>query len=272
MGLHKFKFTVKHYTIIIFSNISFSRLLLPLFLFLSLSHHLPFHRAPVIMAPSAIRPQHRPRPNQVTKRHWRRRLRPDTWAFIPGGGSLEKRLQQLLNAGADDAVRISLDGDNIIPPSPQPTPLQSHLPGPLHELLQNNLQCPSHNPVLNSDTPSAGLDTIPNCTRSTTPEEHVESQRSSQQDKSEKENNSDDVDPFPGPSQELPFIGSQMSEGLEILLRASQESLENDPLPTNGQTHRAARRLWRSLEGPFAPPDFLTDNERSIPALKLLPR
>lgn len=114
-----------------------------------------------------------------------KRARRPAWAFFPRGSQLESRLRRLLHSSAEDW---------------------------LHDMLSPSLR----EQVVDSVDNDSGDQAAPSATQvdsSTAPAHNAAS--SSHSDHSESEAQSQ--------SQELPLLMSQMSEGLEILLRASQD-------------------------------------------------
>lgn len=167
----------------------------------------------------------------------RRRVRKDAWAFVPTGGTLESRLRRLLSCSAEDAVRGELEAiASLRNNSSEGTETADEEDGERDKELALAMDRDVAERLEDVDDGEQGSDAV---------DEEVEPRGLSGEL---------DVEGMRCVSQELPLVTSQMSEGLEILLRASQESVAEDEgeVPSLcARNDHVARRLWRQLDGAY---------------------
>lgn len=189
---------------------------------------------------AAIRPRRRYASREFARPR-RRRVRRDAWAFVPTGGTLESRLRRLLSGSAEDAVRGELEARSSL--RNHSSEDAERTDGEEEEERNEELVL-----AMDAEVPDGLEDLEAEEQEGGAVDEGVDMRGLSGEV---------DVEGMRCVSQELPLVTSQMSEGLEILLRASQESMTEDEVGVPAlcaRNDRAARRLWGQLDDAYDTP------------------
>lgn len=194
------------------------------------------------MVNAAIRPRRRFAKRQFVRPR-RRKIRKDTWAFVPSGGMLESRLRRLLSCSAENVVRNQLAAQEAMSKIDR----SEDVAGTQNNNQEEELDL---SPMMNVGVVGVSGDDFSFAAKE---EEQVDGLVAGVEDSSSRGRSVEQVLDAEGVhviSQELPHFSSQMSEGLEILLLASQEGLRVDEPELARicpRKEHATGRFWQEL-------------------------